>query len=54
MTFDRLAPQVVRSSDGWTVQIGSRYHVEYIEDDRIASVEADLDGPTVRTQAAKG
>jgi hypothetical protein len=48
MTFERVAPQVVRSAEGWTVQIGDRYHVEYLENDRVAKVKADLDGPTVR------
>jgi hypothetical protein len=48
VTFERVAPQVVRHSSGFTVQITDRYHIEYIEGDRVASVTADLDGPTVR------
>lgn len=48
MAFERVAPQVVRSSEGWTVQIGGRYHIEYLDKDRIAKVNADLEGRAVR------
>jgi hypothetical protein len=51
MGFERVAPQVVRHSDGFTVQIGGRYHIEYLEAERAAEVTADLDGPVVRLHA---
>jgi hypothetical protein len=43
-----LAPQAVRSSDGWTVKIGGRYRIDYVEDDRLATVKADVDSLTLR------
>jgi hypothetical protein len=51
MGFELVAPQVVRHSDGFTVQIGGRYHIEYLEAERAAEVTADLDGPVVRLHA---
>jgi hypothetical protein len=51
MGFELVAPQVVRHSDGFTVQIGGRYHIEYLEAERAAEVTADLDGPLVRLHA---
>jgi len=48
MGFERVAPQVVRHSDGYTVQIGGRYHIEYLAGDAVARIPADLEGPIVR------
>lgn len=47
MPFERLAPQAVRHSDGYTVQIADRYHLEYLEGGRVARVEAEFGGPSV-------
>jgi hypothetical protein len=40
--FSRLAPQRVRHSDGFTIQIGSRYSIEYLDDHIRAEVETDM------------
>ena len=45
--FERLAPQAVRHTSGYRVQIGDRYSVEYLEGDEVASIAADLEGPVV-------
>lgn len=47
MGFTRVAPQVAQHTDGYRVQIGGRYFIEYIDGDAIAKVTADLEGPTV-------
>ena len=44
MTFRRVAPQIFRNTDGYTVQIGSRTTMEYLEENRKAIVEVEL-GP---------
>jgi len=51
MGFIRVAPQVAQHSDGYTIQIGGRYHVEYVHGEEVAKVHADLDGPVVRLHA---
>jgi hypothetical protein len=51
MGFAKLAPQVARHSDGYVVQIGDRYHVEYVDGDAVAHVPADLEGPVVLLRA---
>jgi hypothetical protein len=50
--FNRLAPQVVRHRPGWQVQVADRHHVEYVKDDQVVSVPADLEGPVVRLHGA--
>lgn len=42
MGFKRVAPQVVSHSSGFRVQIGDRYHVEYVTHAGTARCEADL------------
>jgi hypothetical protein len=51
MGFARVAPQVARHSDGYIVQVGDRYHIEYADGDAIARVPADLEGPVVLLRA---
>jgi hypothetical protein len=42
MVFRKIAPQVFESTDGFTVQIGSRTTVEYLEGIRKAIVEVEF------------
>jgi hypothetical protein len=51
MGFARVAPQVARHSNGYVVQIGDRYHIEYADGDAVASVPADLERPVVLLHA---
>lgn len=39
--FERIFPQVVRHSDGYTVQFGGRFHIEYVEAERAAKIESE-------------
>jgi hypothetical protein len=51
VTFERIAPQVVRHSEGYQVQIADRWHLAYVEIAQAALVDADLEGPVVRLQS---
>ncbi len=42
MGFRRVAPQIFQHSDGYTVQVGSRTTMEYIEGARKAVVEVEF------------
>ena len=44
MPFRRIAPQVFEHTDGYTVQIGSRTTMEYLESNRKAIVQVEF-GP---------
>jgi uncharacterized protein YciU (UPF0263 family) len=48
--FKKINPQKVESSDGYTVQVADRNHVEYLETARKADVEVDF-GITVGVYA---
>jgi hypothetical protein len=40
--FERLAPQKARHVSGYVVQVGGRDHIEYLEGDVRARIDADL------------
>lgn len=40
--FIRVAPQVVRHRDGYTVQVGSRERMEYFDEEIVAHVAMDI------------
>jgi hypothetical protein len=42
MAFRRVAPQVFENSDGYTVQVGSRTTIQYIEEARKAIIEVEF------------
>lgn len=42
MSFHRIAPQIFANTDGYTVQVGSRTTMEYIEGARKAIVEVEF------------
>lgn len=46
MGFRRVAPQIFQHTDGYSVQIGSRTTMEYIEGPRKAVVEVDFGAGT--------
>jgi hypothetical protein len=45
MPFIRIAPQIFENTDGYTVQVGSRTAMEYLEKNRKAIIEVEF-GPT--------
>lgn len=40
--FTMLGPQKVQHDSGYVVQTGDRYHLEYLEGERVAVVEVDF------------
>jgi hypothetical protein len=42
MGFQRVAPRIFENSDGYTVQVGSKTTIEYIEGPRRAIVEVEF------------
>lgn len=51
MTFRRVAPQIFENTDGYTVQVGSRTTVEYLEGVRKVIVEIECGSGSTRVYA---
>ena len=50
--FKKIAPQVAEDSDGFIVQVGGRYTVQYVDGNIQADMEVDF-GPTTAIYPSK-